>query len=161
MKSKVMAVEVKRLQHALHCFAAENVALRQSLIKAKAPSAPLPVQESAVLFAGKIKDLSFQISIAFLKYCTNYPRFFSESLLLGSLYWLVSIVCLFLAPWVPLESSGAKENQESTVGGVLQSTGSQPRSISKNRRCRALRTRMKGDLIFCSPFLRHSIEFLF
>lgn len=69
MKSKFMASEVRRLQHALHCCAAENMALRQSLTKAKALSAPLAIQESAVLFVGKI---SFAVFFPFASFLTSF-----------------------------------------------------------------------------------------
>ncbi|XP_078443374.1 basic region/leucine zipper motif 60 [Wolffia australiana] len=117
MKSKYMSLEVKRLQRALHCCAAENMALRQSLTKPKpALAAPLAIQESAVLFV--------------------------ESLLLGSLYWLVSVVCLFLAPAAPPGTAGRAAGVED-AGNEEQGTWSEPELISGKRRCRALRTRMK------------------
>ncbi|CAA7408020.1 unnamed protein product [Spirodela intermedia] len=140
MKSKFMASEVRRLQHALHCCAAENMALRQSLTKAKALSVPLAIQESAVLFV--------------------------ESLLLGSLYWLVSIVCLFLPPWAPPEASGATRSQERTIrteglGSEKRSTGSESRFISDRRRCRALKTKMKESCSSVDQVFGHQLVSFF
>uniref|UniRef100_A0A0A8YWU5 Uncharacterized protein n=1 Tax=Arundo donax TaxID=35708 RepID=A0A0A8YWU5_ARUDO len=74
MKSKYLEAECCRLSYALQCCAAENMALRQCLLKDRPVGAPTAMQESAVL---------------------------TETLPLVSLLWLVSIVCLFLMPGVP------------------------------------------------------------
>ncbi|KAJ8498731.1 hypothetical protein OPV22_009283 [Ensete ventricosum] len=75
MKSKYLEAECQRLDYVLRCCAAENMALHQRLQKERLYDAPTAKQESAVLFL--------------------------ESLLLGSLSWLVSIICLFLVPVLP------------------------------------------------------------
>nr|CAB3445945.1 unnamed protein product [Digitaria exilis] len=49
MKSKYLEAECSRLNYALHCCAAENMALRQSLLKDRPVGAPTAMQESAVL----------------------------------------------------------------------------------------------------------------
>ncbi|KAL0906332.1 hypothetical protein M5K25_024819 [Dendrobium thyrsiflorum] len=74
MKNKHLEIEYRRLDYTLRCYTAENMALRQSLQfqKNRSCGASVAKQESAVLFM--------------------------ESLLLGSLFWFVSLVCLFLLP---------------------------------------------------------------
>jgi hypothetical protein len=53
MKSKYLEAECCRLSYALQCCAAENMALRQSLLKDRPVGAHTAMQESAVL-TGKI-----------------------------------------------------------------------------------------------------------
>jgi hypothetical protein len=48
-KSKYLEAECRRLSYALECYAAENMALRQSLLKDRLVGAPTAMQESAVL----------------------------------------------------------------------------------------------------------------
>ena len=48
-KSKYLEAECRRLSYALQCYAAENMALRQSLLKDRPVGAPTAMQESAVL----------------------------------------------------------------------------------------------------------------
>ena len=48
-KSKYLEAECRRLSYALQCYAAENMALRQSLLKDRLVGAPTAMQESAVL----------------------------------------------------------------------------------------------------------------
>jgi hypothetical protein len=48
-KSKYLEAECRRLSYALQCYAAENMALRQSLMKDRPVGAPTAMQESAVL----------------------------------------------------------------------------------------------------------------
>jgi hypothetical protein len=48
-KSKYLEAECRRLSYALQCYAAENMALRQSLLKDRPAGAPTAMQESAVL----------------------------------------------------------------------------------------------------------------
>ncbi|WOK95311.1 hypothetical protein Cni_G04018 [Canna indica] len=54
MKSKYLEAECRRLDYALRCCAAENLALRQCLQKESPFDASTAKQESAVLFVGKI-----------------------------------------------------------------------------------------------------------
>uniref|UniRef100_A0A1D1YRC1 Transcription factor HY5-like n=1 Tax=Anthurium amnicola TaxID=1678845 RepID=A0A1D1YRC1_9ARAE len=126
MKSRFLESECKRLQHALHCCAGENIALRQCLQKAKALGAPMAKQESAVLFV--------------------------ESLLLGSLFWLMSIVYLFLMPLGLVEvienPSRVARSQTQVIG--MKGLGSEKLDkglgsefICMRRKCKALRTKMK------------------
>ncbi|KAL6888343.1 hypothetical protein ACP4OV_009369 [Aristida adscensionis] len=84
MKSKYLEAECCRLSYALQCFAAENVALRQRLLKDRPVGAPTATQESAVL---------------------------TETLPLVSLLWLVSFVCLFL-PSMTIRSSAVPSRRE-------------------------------------------------
>ena len=49
MKSKYLEAECCRLSYALQCCTAENMALRQSLLKDRRAGAPIATQESAVL----------------------------------------------------------------------------------------------------------------
>ena len=49
MKSKYLEAECCRLSYALQCCTAENMALRQSLLKDRRADAPIATQESAVL----------------------------------------------------------------------------------------------------------------
>jgi hypothetical protein len=48
-KSKFLEAECHHLNYALQCYAAENVVLRQSLLKDRPVGAPTAMQESAVL----------------------------------------------------------------------------------------------------------------
>ncbi|KAL6874043.1 hypothetical protein ACP4OV_014125 [Aristida adscensionis] len=48
-KSKFLEAEVRHLSYALQCYAAENMALRQSMLKDRPIGAPTAMQESAVL----------------------------------------------------------------------------------------------------------------
>ncbi|KAL6603003.1 hypothetical protein ACP70R_043364 [Stipagrostis hirtigluma subsp. patula] len=48
-KSKYLEAECRRLSYALQCYAAENMALRQSMMKDRPVGAPTAMQESAVL----------------------------------------------------------------------------------------------------------------
>ena len=49
MKSKYLEAECCRLSYALQCCTAENMALRQSLLKDRRAGAPTTMQESAEL----------------------------------------------------------------------------------------------------------------
>ena len=49
MKSKYLEAECCRLSYALQCCTAENMALRQSLLKDRRAGAPTAMQESAKL----------------------------------------------------------------------------------------------------------------
>ncbi|CAN6271778.1 unnamed protein product [Urochloa humidicola] len=135
MKSKFLEAECGRLSYALQCCAAENLALRQSLLKDRPVVAPTAMQESAVL---------------------------TETLPLVSLLWLVSIVCLFLTPGVPNRSLAARSNLGRDLAKLARTStnsvkmfqmttnGDDSRSlelIRLGRRCRGTRARIK------SPFL--------
>ncbi|KAJ0988119.1 hypothetical protein J5N97_006475 [Dioscorea zingiberensis] len=128
MKSKYLESECRRLEYAFQCCVAENVALRQCLQNGRAFGAPVARQESAVLFV--------------------------ESLLLGSLFWLVSFICLFLAPSLPspdqngaskLESEPVQEVLKVKNKGTLSDFGSSWIII---RRCRGMRSRMKSSCYY-------------
>ncbi|KAJ1278323.1 hypothetical protein BS78_04G071700 [Paspalum vaginatum] len=131
MKSKYLEAECCRLSYALQCCAAENMALRQSLLN-RPVGGPTAMQESAVL---------------------------TETLPLVSLLWLVSIVCLFLTPCMPNRSLVAPSNlgrdlvklagtatnevkmSRSTRGGDDPGTLGLMRL---GRRCRGIRVRIKS-----------------
>ncbi|XP_062223825.1 bZIP transcription factor 50-like [Phragmites australis] len=85
MKSKYLEAECCRLSYALQCCTAENVVLRQCLLKDRPVGAPTAMQESAVL---------------------------TETLPLVSLLWLVSIVCLFPMPSILNRSPVAPSSLE-------------------------------------------------
>lgn len=133
LKNKYLESECRRLEYLLHCCTAENLALHQHLQKGRMAVACGAKQESAVLFM--------------------------KPLLLGSLFWLTSIVYLFLAPnllaWRPetsemkqkargrgpnlrQEIKGAKEVRSRELG-----TGSTSDLVFMRRRCKAYRTKIK------------------
>ncbi|XP_052201152.1 bZIP transcription factor 60 [Diospyros lotus] len=128
LKSRYLEGECRRLGMLLQCCFAENQALRLSLQNAKAFDASVTKQESAVLLL--------------------------ESLLLGSLLWLLAIICLpillgqlqFTLGAVLLES-GDKKNLESQVPRKAKSNvfGFQvfPSLTILSKRCKASRKRMK------------------
>ncbi|PAN04487.1 hypothetical protein PAHAL_1G071000 [Panicum hallii] len=135
MKSKYLEAECCRLSYALQCCAAENMALRQSLLKDRPVGAHTAMQESAVL---------------------------TETLPLVSLLWLVSIVCLFLTPGVPKRSLVAPSSHgrdlvklaRTSTNGVkmfrLTTKGDDPRSLELvrlGRRCRSTRARIRSPLL--------------
>ncbi|CAN6237420.1 unnamed protein product [Urochloa humidicola] len=125
MKSKFLEAECGRLSYALQCCAAENMALRQSLLKDRPVVAPTAMQESAVL---------------------------TETLPLVSLLWLVSIVCLFLTPAVPNKSLAAPSSLGRDLAKLARTStaGDDPRSLELvrlGRRCRGARTRIKSSLL--------------
>ncbi|KAK9164831.1 hypothetical protein Scep_000022 [Stephania cephalantha] len=132
MKSKFLEGECIRLQRLLHCCAAENHALHLQLHNSKATLPTPSKQESAVLLL--------------------------ESLLLGSLLWLVGIVCLLPLPGllcpaleaaVPLLSMGEKDRE--IVDLVQQVRGAKNEKVGlgtlrlffKCKQCKATRGRMK------------------
>ncbi|KAM0932391.1 putative transcription factor bZIP family [Dioscorea sansibarensis] len=130
MKSKYLESECRRLKYAFQCCVAENVALRQCLQNGRAFGAPAARQESAVLFM--------------------------ESLLLGSLFWLMSVVCLFLAPGLPCPNlMGASRPESDPVLEVekMENKGAEYdfgyRLIIWRRRYRGMRSRMKSS--YCYP----------
>nr|CAD1831301.1 unnamed protein product [Ananas comosus var. bracteatus] len=133
IKTRYLESECRRLSYALQCCTAENMALRHRLHAEGPLGAHVAVQESAVLFV--------------------------ESLLLGSLYWLVSIVCLFLTPALPGPkdprtpgSPGRDLSQEAAVAGKISNEklgfnlGSE--LVLMRRRCRCLKRRMKFSSLF-------------
>ncbi|CAL5023464.1 unnamed protein product [Urochloa decumbens] len=135
MKSKFLEAECGRLSYALHCCAAENMALRQSLLKDRPVVAPTAMQESAVL---------------------------TETLPLVSLLWLVSIVCLFLTPGMPNKSLAAPSSlrrdlaklARTSTNGVkmfrMTTNSDGPRSLELvrlGRCCRGTRARIKSPLL--------------
>ncbi|XP_008775480.1 bZIP transcription factor 50 [Phoenix dactylifera] len=134
MKNKYMEAECRRLNYALQCCAAENLALHQRL-QARTLGVPVAKQESAVLFV--------------------------ESLLLGSLFWLVSIMFLFLVPGLaqPRKVASRLGRGHAHQEMVVARRGANERVVETylgwdlfimRRRCRGSRRRMK----FCFSLLR-------
>ncbi|XP_039807358.1 bZIP transcription factor 50-like isoform X2 [Panicum virgatum] len=123
-KSKYLEAECRRLSYALQCYAAENMALRQSLLKDRLVGAPTAMQESAVL---------------------------TETLPLVSLLWLVSIVCLFLMPGLPNRSPAAPSSAGRGLGMVAGKTSSENPEILElilhGRRCKGTRAKIKLDTV--------------
>ncbi|CAD6336247.1 unnamed protein product [Miscanthus lutarioriparius] len=119
-KSKYLEAECRRLSYALQCYAAENMALRQSLLKDRPVGAPTAMQESAVL---------------------------TETLPLVSLLWLVSIVCLFLMPVLPNRSPAAPSSGGRDLVVAAGKTSSEtpeiPELILHGRRCKGTRAKFK------------------
>ncbi|GJM97957.1 hypothetical protein PR202_ga14924 [Eleusine coracana subsp. coracana] len=119
-KSKYLEAECRRLSYALQCYAAENMTLRQSLLKDRPVGAPTAMQESAVL---------------------------TETLPMVSLLWLVSIVCLFLMPGLPNPSSAAPRSSGRdlvTVAGKPSSENPETLDlILHGRRCKGTRAKIK------------------
>ncbi|KAG0499145.1 hypothetical protein HPP92_003836 [Vanilla planifolia] len=139
MKNKYLELECRRLDYALRCCMAENIVLRQSLqLQMERPcGASVPKQESAVLFV--------------------------ESLPLGSLFWLVSIVFLFLASFLRSPNQKLSKTGRDPVmvanarveRGRIEETG---RALNQlfvgfRRRCRSNRKRMKFLLFPFHAFL--------
>ncbi|KAG8075257.1 hypothetical protein GUJ93_ZPchr0006g44165 [Zizania palustris] len=121
-KSKYLEAECRRLSYALQCCAAENMALRQSLLKDRPVGAATAMQESAVL---------------------------TETLPLVSLLWFVSIVCLLLMPGLPNQNPVAQSSAGRDLVMVTGKTSSEQLETLKlllhGRRCKGLRTRIKLD----------------
>ncbi|CAM0909964.1 unnamed protein product [Alopecurus aequalis] len=121
-KNKYLDAECRRLSYALQCCIAENMALRQSMLKDRPVGAHTATEESAVL---------------------------TETLPLVSLLWLVSIVCLFLMPRLPKRGPVAPRSAEKElvmVAGKLSSD--KPETLElllHGRRCRGMRARIKLD----------------
>ncbi|KAK1259679.1 bZIP transcription factor 60 [Acorus gramineus] len=137
LKTRSLEAECKRLDYAFRCCFAENQALHQQLMKQKACSAH-PKQESAVLVM--------------------------ESLLLGSLFWLVSVACLFFLPG-PHTSQATSSLENAGILGGCDRGGSRRTNRNEDlgsfvsiesvpfcmgRRIKASRGRMKAVL---SPLL--------
>ncbi|XP_066376537.1 bZIP transcription factor 50-like [Miscanthus floridulus] len=126
-KSKYLEAECRRLSYALQCYAAENMALRQSLLKDRPVGAPTAMQESAVL---------------------------TETLPLVSLLWLVSIVCLFLMPVVlpnrsPAAPSSGGRDLVMAAGKTSSETPEILELILHGRRCKSTRAKIK---LYTLPF---------
>uniref|UniRef100_A0A0E0LDM0 BZIP domain-containing protein n=1 Tax=Oryza punctata TaxID=4537 RepID=A0A0E0LDM0_ORYPU len=123
-KSKYLEAECRRLSYALQCCTAENMALRQSLLKDRPVGAATAMQESAVL---------------------------TETLPLVSLLWLVSIVCLLLMPGLPNRNPVARSSAGRdlvTVTGKKTSSEQQLETLElllHGRRCKGSRARIKLD----------------
>ncbi|XP_073001106.1 bZIP transcription factor 50 [Typha latifolia] len=129
MKSKYLESECRRLNYALQCCAAENMALHQSLQKERLSDDLLAKQESAALFV--------------------------ESRLLGSLFWLVSIICLFLIPRLPSQSPRTARSPERGLIQLVVAAGKANEKLITNfwlelaligRRFRGMKMRMKSIL---------------
>ncbi|KAK7279033.1 hypothetical protein RJT34_24076 [Clitoria ternatea] len=130
MKSRYYEGECRRLGHLLHCCYAENHALRLCLQLRGAFDASMTMQESAVLLL--------------------------EPLLLGSLLWLVGIMCqlslplmLWLTAVLPIENIGQKDLRRVTQKGPESKISEyfQMQSFLKSRRCRASKTKMKFSFL--------------
>ncbi|XP_038899022.1 bZIP transcription factor 60 [Benincasa hispida] len=129
MKSKFLEAECRRLGRLLQCYCAENQALRFSLQMGGASGASLTKQESAVLLL--------------------------ESLLLGSLLWLVGTVCLFTLPQLPQSTlepvPGVTMEDEGPGSAPLNERENNDSRYSSSsiqtRRCKAARTRMKPIML--------------
>ncbi|XP_044958247.1 bZIP transcription factor 50 [Hordeum vulgare subsp. vulgare] len=123
-KSKYLEAECRRLSYALQCCAAENMALRQNMLKDRPIGAHTVMQESAVLM---------------------------ETLPLVSLLCLVSIVCLFLTPGLPNRSLVAPRRAERDLAMVAGKPSSdQPETLElllHGRRWRGTRERIKLDIL--------------
>lgn len=122
-KSKYLEAECRRLSYALQCCAAENMALRQSLLKDRPVGAATAMQESAVL---------------------------TETLPLVSLLWLVSIVCLLLVPGLPNRNPVARSSAGRDLATVTGKKTSSEQQLEETlllhgRRCKGSRARIKLD----------------
>ncbi|KAG8094845.1 hypothetical protein GUJ93_ZPchr0012g21218 [Zizania palustris] len=122
-KSKYLEAECRRLSYALQCCTAENMALRQSLLKDRPVGAATAIQESAVL---------------------------TETLPLVSLLWLVSIVCLLLMPGLPSQNPVVRSSTGRDLVMVTGKTSSEQLKTLKKlllhgRRCKGSRARIKLD----------------
>ncbi|XP_057975606.1 bZIP transcription factor 60 [Malania oleifera] len=123
-KSRYFEGECRRLGRLLQCCVAENHALRLQLHNGQAFGASMTKQESAVLLL--------------------------ESLLLGSLFWFLGIICLLL-PLPPRPRLTPESGWEESDGGrALERAaprGARSKSIGlqvfKSKRCKASRTKMK------------------
>ncbi|KAJ6999080.1 bZIP transcription factor 60 [Populus alba] len=122
IKSRYMEGECRRLDRLLQCFIAENHALRLSLQRGNAFGVTSAKQESAVLLL--------------------------ESLLLGSLLWLLGIMCLFPQPAMPQSTmvEVLLETMEKKAPENVAQRGAGSKifiSLANSRRCKASRPRMK------------------
>ncbi|CAM8910777.1 unnamed protein product [Rhodiola kirilowii] len=128
LKSRYLEGECRRLGRLLQCCYAENQDLRFRLhVGDGAAGAAVTKQESAVLLL--------------------------ESLLLGSLFWFLGIICLFHLPKLLCSNKervvllGTGKNDPRSVhlrrveNNIIRSLNS--RTLVNSRRCRALRTKMK------------------
>ena len=101
-KSKYLEAECRRLSYALQCYAAENMALRQSLLKDRLVGAPTAMQESAVL-TGKIRPHIYITSPQCIILVCRMPEHFSSfSNALRMEYELCIILyasLVFSSPW--------------------------------------------------------------
>ncbi|KAL8161077.1 hypothetical protein V2J09_012566 [Rumex salicifolius] len=130
MKSKYMEAECRRLDRLLQCCYAENHMLRVSLHSATAFSGCMAKAESAVLL--------------------------SESLLLGSLLWLLVTVCLLPQPKEAASPQNANKDlellpQRRSKGRKLTQLWVPPSFLSK--RCSSSRTKMKVVLLETYPII--------
>ncbi|KAJ8772504.1 hypothetical protein K2173_027681 [Erythroxylum novogranatense] len=120
LKSKYLEAECRRLGRMLQCTVAENQALRLSLQKGGRFGVTSAKQESAVLLL--------------------------ESLLLGSLLWLLGIT-MCLAPSTLVAEAVPKESEvEERVAKKVEPIGAGSEELHwflNSRRCKASRTRMK------------------
>ncbi|KAK4782079.1 hypothetical protein SAY86_016181 [Trapa natans] len=139
-KSKFFEGECLRLGRLLQCLMAENQALRFSLQSRNAYGASMAKQESAVLLL--------------------------ESLLLGSLFWSLCIMCLSTLPELPflltleMENAGRKDHPTQAPKGARNETGGSNRSVPffrEGRRCIASKTKMKLELPFPHRLLLHHL----
>ncbi|KAL5225999.1 hypothetical protein ABZP36_012638 [Zizania latifolia] len=121
-KSKYLEAECRRLSYALQCCTAENMALRQSLLKDRPVGAATAMQESAVL---------------------------TETLPLVSLLWLMSIVCLLLMPSLPNRNPVARSHAGRDLVMITGKTSSEQletlKLLLRGRRCKGSRARIKLD----------------
>lgn len=119
-----------------------------------------------------ISKIQFRIELDITKlFCSLYIWFLtltnvvaSESLPLGSLIWLASIICLFLLPVLPilnLKGTGNPERgRDHEIAAIKRVTTETPEkninsgfgSVSFGKRCRGTRTRIKDLAIL------HAIE---
>nr|BCX99711.1 BZIP domain-containing protein [Zostera marina] len=142
-KAKILESECRRLEHLYQCVKAENISLHRHLQKDSVSVVYQAGQETAVLF--------------------------KESLLLGSLFWLVSIAYLFLGSnllaWNLLDGAGKKgrsdprkkQDQETVLTrGIRSEILLTPpvlnsKSVFMRRRYKALKPKFKKIiLISCS-----------
>ncbi|XP_071700499.1 bZIP transcription factor 50-like [Rutidosis leptorrhynchoides] len=124
MKSRFYEGECRRLGSLLQCYMAENQALRFSLhSNNKAFNASMTKQESAVLFL--------------------------ESLLLGSLLWLISMVCqLVVLPSLHQQSQQVTGVEEKLPKPVPRKEGSEMcrQTLLMGKQFKASRSRMRQNL---------------
>lgn len=128
VKSRYLEAECRRLGRLLQCCYAENHMLRFSLQSGSTFATSMAKPESAVLLP--------------------------ESLLLGSLVWLMVLMCVLPLPSLPLLSQGAaalgsvnrKDLESATPRGKERKAIElwRPLSLLTSKRCRASRTKMKS-----------------
>ena len=94
MKSKYLEAECCRLSYALQCCAAENMALRHSLLKDRPVGAPTAMQESAVLTGKICQHIYISFTQCIILVCGMAVNIFHHSSVLSG--WTMTFASSFM-----------------------------------------------------------------